>query len=64
MKIIKYKSETFFVFKCYQARNQRENFKIRYFRIDYNEKYENYDFDYYRVNQGIFWELIIFENFE
>ena len=50
MKIIKHKSETFFIFKHYQARNQRGDFKIRRFRIDYNEKYEDYNFDYYRAN--------------
>ena len=49
MKIIEHKSETFFIFKRYQARNQKNDFKIRYFRIDYNEKYKNYDFDYYRI---------------
>ena len=54
MKIIKYKNETFFVFKRYQARNQKKNFKIRRFRIDYNESYEDYDFDCYRANQDIF----------
>ena len=53
MKIIEHKSETFFVFKRYQARNQKGDFKIRYFRIDYNEKYEDYDFDYYYINQNI-----------
>ena len=53
MKIIEYKNEIFFIFKCYQARNQRDDFKIRRFRIDYDEKYENYDFDYHRVNQNI-----------
>ena len=50
MKIIKYKSEVFFIFKRYQARNQRDDFKFYYLRIDYNEKYENYDFDYYRAD--------------
>ena len=54
MKIIRYKSETFFVFKRYQARNQKDDFKVRRFRIDYNEKYEDYDFDCHRINQNIF----------
>ena len=47
MKIIKYKNETFFVFKRYQARNQKDDFKIRRFRTDYDEKYKDYDFDCY-----------------
>ena len=50
MKIIEYKNKTFFIFKRYQARNQKDDFKIYYFRIDYDEKYEDYDFDYYRAN--------------
>ena len=53
MKIIKYKNETFLIFKRYQARNQKKNFKIRYLRTDYNEKYEDYNFNYYRINQNI-----------
>ena len=53
MKIIKYKNETFFTFKRYQARNQKDDFKIHRFRIDYDEKYEDYNFDYYRANQDI-----------
>ena len=53
MKIIEYKSETFSVFKRYQTRNQKEDFKIRCLRTDYDEKYEDYDFDCYRVNQDI-----------
>ena len=54
MKIIKYKSETFFIFKRYQVQNQKENFKIRRLRTNYDEKYEDYDFDCYRANQDIF----------
>ena len=50
MKTIEYKNETFFVFKRYQARNQRDDFKTRYLRIDYNEKYEDYNFNYHRAN--------------
>ena len=50
MKIIKYKNEIFFIFKRYQARNQKDDFRIRYFRIDYDKEYEDYDFDYYRAN--------------
>ena len=50
MKIIEYKNETFFAFKRYQTRNQKNDFKIHHFRTDYNEKYENYDFDYHRAN--------------
>ena len=50
MKIIKYKSETFFIFERYQVRNQKNDFKVHCFRIDYNEKYKDYDFDCYRVN--------------
>ena len=53
MKIIKHKNKFFFIFKRYQARNQRGDFKIRRFRIDYDEKYEDYDFDCYRADQGI-----------
>ena len=53
MKIIEYKSEAFFIFKRYQARNQKNDFKIRRLRIDYNKKYEDYDFDYHRANQDI-----------
>ena len=53
MKIIKYKNEFFFIFKRYQARNQRDDFKIHRFRIDYDEKYEDYDFDYHRADQNI-----------
>ena len=54
MKIIEYKNETFFIFKRYQARNQKDDFKIYRFRIDYNNEYENYDFDYHRADQDIF----------
>ena len=54
MNIIEYKKKTFFIFKRYQARNQKDDFKIYYFRIDYDEKYENYNFDCYRANQDIF----------
>ena len=50
MKIIKYRNKAFLIFKRYQIRNQRDDFKVRRLRIDYNEKYEDYDFDYYRVN--------------
>ena len=50
MKIIKHKSEIFLIFKRYQIRNQKNDFKVRYFRTDYNEKYENYDFDYHRAD--------------
>ena len=50
MKIIKYKNKVFFIFKRYQIRNQRGDFKIRRLRIDYDKEYEDYDFDYYRVN--------------
>ena len=53
MKIIKHKNKVFFVFKRYQARNQKNDFKIHRFRIDYDEKYENYDFDCHRANQDI-----------
>ena len=53
MKIIKYKNETFFVFKRYQIRNQRDDFRIYRFRIDYNEKYDNYDFDYHHADYNI-----------
>ena len=54
MKIIKYKNKIFFIFKRYQARNQRGDFKIRHFRINYDEKYEYYNFDYHRADQDIF----------
>ena len=54
MKIIEHKSEIFFVFKRYQARNQRDDFKIRRLRTDYDKKYENYDFDCHRADQNIF----------
>ena len=64
MKIIKYKNEIFFIFKRYQARNQKDDFKIHHLRIDYNEKYEDYNFDCYRANQNISWKFIVFENFE
>ena len=40
----------FFIFKRYQARNQRNDFKIRYFHINYDEEYEDYDFDCYRAD--------------
>ena len=50
MKTIEYKSETFFIFKRYQARNQKDEFKVHRFRIDYNKKYEDYNFDCYRAN--------------
>ena len=50
MKIIKYKNKVFLVFKRYQIRNQKDDFKIRRLRIDYDEKYENYDFDYHRAD--------------
>ena len=64
MKIIKHKNKTFFIFKRYQVRNQKSDFKIHRFRIDYNKEYENYNFDYHRANQNIFWKFIIFENLE
>ena len=50
MKIIKYKNKIFFIFTRYQARNQKNDFKIHHFRIDYNKKYKDYNFDYYRAN--------------
>ena len=50
MKIIKYKNKFFFVFKRYQIRNQKDDFKVHRFRIDYNKKYENYNFDYHRAD--------------
>ena len=50
IKIIEYKNEIFFVFKRYQARNQKDDFKIYHFRIDYGGEYEDYDFDCYRVD--------------
>ena len=40
VKIIKQKNKIFFIFKRYQARNQRDDFKIHRFRIDYDEKYK------------------------
>ena len=54
MKIIKYKNKTFSAFKRFQTRNQKNDFKIHRFHFDYNEKYEDYDFDCYYANQGIF----------
>ena len=53
MKIIEYKNKAFLVFKRYQTYNQKSDFKIHYFRINYDEKYENYDFDYHRADQDI-----------
>ena len=50
MKIIKYKNEVFFVFKRYQIQNQKNDFKVRRFPIDYDEKYEDYNFDCYRAD--------------
>ena len=50
MKIIIYKNEIFFIFKRYQARNQKDDFKIYRLRIDYNKKYEDYNFDCYRAD--------------
>ena len=50
MKIIEHKSEVFFIFKRYQARNQKNDFKVRRFRTDYDEKYEDYNFDYHRAD--------------
>ena len=41
VKIIKHKNGIFFIFKRYQARNQRGDFKIHRFRIDYDEEYEH-----------------------
>ena len=41
MKIIKHKNKIFFIFKRYQARNQKDDFKIRRFRINYDKKYED-----------------------
>ena len=38
MKIIEYKNETFFIFKRYQIRNQRNDFKVHRLRIDYDKK--------------------------
>ena len=37
MKIIKYKNEIFFIFKRYQIYNQKNDFKVHYFRIDYDK---------------------------
>ena len=51
VKIIKYKNKIFFIFKRYQVGNQKSDFKIRYFRINYNEEYKDYDFDYHRADQ-------------
>ena len=53
MKIIEYKNEIFFVFKRYQTRNQKGDFRIRRFRTDYDEEYKDYDFDYHRADQNI-----------
>ena len=53
MKIIEQKNEIFFIFKRYQTRNQKDDFKIRRFRTDYDEEYEDYNFDYHRANQDI-----------
>ena len=50
MKIIEYKNKAFFIFKRYQIRNQKDDFKIRRFRIDYDEKYKNYNFDCHRAD--------------
>ena len=50
MKIIEYKNETFFVFKRYQARNKKTDFKVHRLRIDYDKEYKNYDFDCHRVD--------------
>ena len=54
MKIIKYKNEIFFIFKHYQARNQKNDFKIHRLHIDYDKKYEDYNFDCHRADQDIF----------
>ena len=54
MKIIKYKNEIFFIFKRYQVRNQKNDFKIRRLHIDYDEEYKDYNFDYHYANQDIF----------
>ena len=64
MKIIEHKNKIFFIFKHYQTRNQKDDFKVRYLRINYDEKYEDYDFDCHRADQDIFWKSIIFENLE
>ena len=53
VKIIKYKNKVFFIFKRYQTRNQKSDFKIYRFRINYDEEYENYNFDCYRADQNI-----------
>ena len=53
MKIIKHKNEIFFIFKRYQARNQKDDFKIYYLRINYNEEYKDYNFDCHRADQNI-----------
>ena len=50
---MKYKNKAFFVFKRYQIRNQKDDFKVRRLRIDYDEKYKNYDFNYHRADQNI-----------
>ena len=49
-RLLNIKMRFFFIFKRYQARNQKSDFKIYRFRIDYDEKYENYNFDYHRAN--------------
>ena len=64
MKIIEYKKKVFFTFKRYQTRNQKDDFKIHRLRIDYDEKYENYNFDYHRADQNISWKSIVFKNLE
>ena len=53
LKSLNIKANFFFVFKCYQIKNQYENVIIKRFRIDYDDEYENFHFNIYYIDYDI-----------
>jgi hypothetical protein len=59
--VLRVKSDTFDALRHFQQHNEHENNRVRRFRIDWEEKYFNDEFDNHRFEHDIQWESIVLE---
>ncbi len=57
--VLRVKSNTFEAFKHFQLHNEHENNRVRRLRTNWRKKYSSNEFDDYRFEHDIEWELIV-----
>ena len=62
VELLRFKGETFSIFRRFLIRNKRDKFRCRRLRTNWEDEYSNYVFNRFRDKSDILWELIVFDN--